>query len=127
MERCDEAVMFQSRIDGNEAGAELNCNQYRYCSKQNHIRWECPSYLEGKPPAERPPGMSTARKLSSSPQNGRGDEKKERSRAFMTMSVVVEDQEVFEKYRGAFVFTSAYRHTQVSVPCDSGANFCINL
>lgn len=38
------------------------------------------------------------------------------------MSVVVGEEEVFDNYRGGAMFTPLNRHTQVSFPCDSGAN-----
>ena len=63
MERRDEAVAFQSRTDGTKAGTGLDSNQCAYCLKRNHRCRECRSNLNGKPPAERPPGMSPARKL----------------------------------------------------------------
>ena len=66
MDRRDEAVAFQSRTDCTKAGTGLDSNQFAYCLKRNHRGRECRSYLNGKPPAERPPGMSPSRIPTSS-------------------------------------------------------------
>ena len=67
IERRDEAVVFQPRTDGTKAGTGLDSNQCEYCLKRNHTWRECRSYINGKPPAGRPPGMSPARKFSPPP------------------------------------------------------------
>ena len=75
--------------------------------KANHRGRECRSYLNGKHPAKRPPGMSPARAFPPPPQNGRSNGRRDRPRAFKC--------------------TSTSSDTEVSILCDSGANIHITL
>ena len=121
-ERRDEAVAFQSRTDGNKAGMGLDRNQCAYCLKRNH-RWrECRSYLSGKPPAKRPPGMNRARKFPPPPRNDSSTERKDQAKSFMVMNVSLEDEQVIKSCNEVSMYTSADSRTEVSILCDSGAN-----
>ena len=121
MERRDEAVAFQLRTDGNETDLGLDSNQCAYCLQRNH-RWrECRSYLNGKSPAKRPPGMSPARAFPPPPQNGRSNGRRDRPRAFMTMNAVVEDE------RAVALCTSTSSDAEISILCDSCANVHMTL
>lgn len=71
-------------------------------------------------PAERSPGKSPARKLLPPPQNGRRNMRKDIPRAFMATNVVVEDEQILDKYRGVSLFTLANSYMDVSIHCDSG-------
>ena len=124
MERRDEAVALQSRIDVTKGGTGLDSNQCAYCLKRNN-RWrESRSYLNGKLPAERPPGMSPTRKFPPPPKTGRSNNKrKDGPRAFMAMKAVrsrrrANCRKIFSKYPCSRRPTV----TAVSTICDTGAN-----
>ena len=117
MERGGEAVAFQFKID-NKVSTVLGSGQCAYFLMQKHRWCECRSCLIGKPPAERPLGMSPARKFPPPPSKTRSKGKRNGPGAFTAMNVAIENKSCEETY----MFTSTNSDAEVSLLCDSGAN-----
>ncbi|CAM9449163.1 unnamed protein product [Choristocarpus tenellus] len=99
------------------AGSGLNPNQCAYCLKMNHQRRKCHSYLNGEPPATRPPGMAPARTFLPPPTGGSSNKVDgNQARSFSTFKVTAD-----EEVNKSAVFNSSSGR-QVDILCDSGAN-----